>query len=95
MDRNVTPPDDDFKIRCPRLGHQIYFSYCRVENRGRPCFKILDCWHTYFDVEEFLKSQLSREQWRELVTRRPEPKVMSLMELISQARRHAEKAEDK
>ncbi|MFO8090549.1 MAG: hypothetical protein R6U13_11970 [Desulfatiglandaceae bacterium] len=95
MDRTIIPPDDDFKIRCPRLGHQIHFSYCRFENHGSPCFKILDCWHAYFDVEEFLKNRLSREQWRELVNRRPAPKVLSLIELISQARKNAEKDENK
>jgi hypothetical protein len=94
MDRTITPPDDDFKIRCPRLGHQIHFSYCRFKNHGAPCFKILDCWHAYFHVEEFLKSRLSREQWSGLVARRPAPKVLSLIELISRARENAEKAED-
>jgi hypothetical protein len=94
MDSDITAPDDNFKIRCPRLGHQIHFSYCQTENNGAPCFKILDCWHAYFNVEEFLKSQISPEQWDELTTRRSAPKVVSLVELISQARKHAKKAED-
>lgn len=95
MDPATTPPDDDCRIRCPRLGHQIHFSYCRDENRGSPCFKVLDCWHTHFAVEEFLKSRLTREQWEELVNRRPVPKILSLLELISRAERHADKTGDK
>jgi hypothetical protein len=34
MKRQNIPPEDDYEIRCPRLGHQISFSYCRSENRG-------------------------------------------------------------
>ena len=33
MSEKKTPPADDYEIRCPRLGHQIYFSYCRRESR--------------------------------------------------------------
>jgi hypothetical protein len=94
MNLTVIPPGDDFKIRCPRLGHQIQFSYCRSENQGSPCFKILDCWHAHFAVEELLKMELSREQWEALLDRPPVPKVLSLLDLISQAKRHAEKAGD-
>ena len=82
------PLDDAFQIRCPRLGHQIAFSYCRHENRGAPCFKTLDCWHEHFLVEEHLRVELSAEQMQDRLERRPKPKMVSLLELIEQAARN-------
>jgi hypothetical protein len=80
------PPDDDFMIRCPRLGHQIGFSYCRSESRGLPCFKVLDCWHEHFMIEEYLRDELSSEDWNKTFHAPPKPKALSLVELIEQAK---------
>jgi hypothetical protein len=80
-------PGDDYLIRCPRLGHQISFSYCRRENMGKPCFKILDCWFNHFPVEEHLKKELTAEEWEGLLDRPVKSKVSSLIELIEQAKK--------
>jgi hypothetical protein len=86
MRQKTGPPADDYRIRCPRLGQQIAFSYCRSENRGSPCFKILDCWFNYFAVEEYLRRELVPAEWENLVKREVKPKVISLMELIEEAK---------
>jgi hypothetical protein len=86
MKTKSLPPDDDYLIRCPRLGHQIHFSYCRSENMGSPCFKILDCWFNHFPVEEYLREDLGPEEWNGLIEKPPRSKVLSLMELIEQAK---------
>ncbi len=93
MDKDSTPPDDSFQIRCPRLGHEIYFSYCIRENMGRPCFKILDCWFRYFDVVNYLKGKLTEEEWERVAQRRPKPKMLSLVELIEKAKRNKKESE--
>ena len=87
MIEEITPPDDDYKIRCPKLGHQIYFSYCRSENMGLPCFKIFDCWFEHFQVEEYLQRELGPEEWERLFERPVKTKAQSLMELIEQAKK--------
>ncbi|MBW1851829.1 MAG: hypothetical protein JRJ15_10425 [Deltaproteobacteria bacterium] len=87
MARGTIPPGDDQNIRCPRLGHQISFSYCLSENRDLPCFKILDCWYNHFQVEEFLKDKLTSEQWVKIFGSPPKPKLISLVELIEQAKK--------
>ena len=92
MNKKKIPPADDYQIRCPRLGHQIYFSYCRQENQGQPCFKTLDCWHSHFDVQAFLKAELTEEQWEQAFCRDVRPKMLSLLELIEQAKK--QKSED-
>jgi hypothetical protein len=87
MGRDPTPPDEDYKIRCPRLGHMITFSYCRVENMGLPCFKTLDCWFQHFMVEAYFQQELSPEKWEEVFNRPRKTKVLSLIELIEQAKK--------
>ena len=82
----IIPPTDDQTIRCPRLGHQISFSFCRYENQGLPCFKTLDCWHTHFPVETHLRAALTSEQWEKVFNRPLDPKMASLLELIERAK---------
>ena len=81
------PPETDFQIRCPRLGHQINFPYCRSENNGLPCFKTLDCWFNHFNVQEYLKQSLSKEDFEKTFLKRAKPKVLSLIDLIEQAKK--------
>jgi hypothetical protein len=80
------PPSENFSIRCPRLGHQINFKYCEIENSGIPCFKALDCWYTYFDVHKFLEDKLSKEDFKKAFIDKGQPKVLSLLDLIEKAK---------
>jgi hypothetical protein len=91
MMQTKIPPDDSFQIRCPRLGQQIHFGYCRQENLGLPCFKTLDCWYIYFPVVEYLQQQLSTAEWREVFETPTAPKMISLAEMIEKAQRQAGK----
>lgn len=85
------PPEDDFRIRCRKLGHLIHFSYCRRENSGLPCTLTIDCWYRYFPVEELLRAELAEGEWREVFEKPRKPKVLSLVELIEQAQRNTKR----
>jgi hypothetical protein len=85
-EETITPPGDDFAIRCPKLGHQIFFSYCLHENDKLPCFKTLDCWHTHFQVEKYLKEALTQNDWEAAFATPRKPKILTLVELIEQAK---------
>lgn len=87
MTEKITPPSDDYKIRCPRLGHPISFSYCRSENMGAPCFKTLDCWFEHFPVEDYMRETMTPEEWGKAFQGERKTKVMSLLELIEQAKK--------
>ncbi|MBW2000064.1 MAG: hypothetical protein JRJ29_19150 [Deltaproteobacteria bacterium] len=87
MDKGNTPPGEDLEIRCPRLGHMISFSYCRQENTGFPCFKTLGCWFRHFAVEDYLREQLSQEEWEKTFGRPRTPKVLSLVQMIEEAKK--------
>jgi hypothetical protein len=96
QDKNISspePPDDAFTIRCPRLGHQINYPYCREENNGLPCFKTLDCWYTYFDVQTHLRARLTENEFKRAFQNKTAPKILSLLDLINQAKQHKEEAD--
>ena len=81
---------DALERRCPRLGGPISFGYCRTTGEDRlPCWKIFDCWWESFDVVEYLKKSLPEETFHRLVNTKPKPKVLSLVELIEQAKNRA------
>lgn len=79
---------DHLERRCPRLGGDVAFGYCRICGADRSaCFKILDCWWERFDVAAHMRSCLTPAAYAALVDRRPPPsKVSSLVDLIQQAR---------
>ncbi|MCF8127663.1 MAG: hypothetical protein K9N10_04045 [Deltaproteobacteria bacterium] len=83
----IVLPADEKTIRCPRLGHQISFSFCRIENKGLPCFKALDCWYVHFPVEAHFRAVLTPEQWEKAFVSPSKPKMLSLLELIEQAKK--------
>lgn len=87
MSHATNLPADTVQVRCPRLGHQISFSYCRTENFGLPCPRIIVCWQSLFTVEAYLRRELTPEQWRDAFDKPAQHKVLTLLELIEQARK--------
>lgn len=86
--KRISPPDEDHTIRCPRLGHNLGFSYCRIENNGNPCFKALDCWFEHFQVQAYFEARLGPEKMQQLFRQPPKTKMISLLELIQQAQKN-------
>jgi hypothetical protein len=81
--------DQDVLPRCPRLGHELTFGYCRQEAGRKPCRLILDCWWERFDVRSFLQANLPEEGMAQVERAGavpPTPKVQSLLEIIQQAK---------
>jgi hypothetical protein len=87
MEKENMPPGDDFTVPCRRLGNPVPFAYCRIENRGSPCSKIIDCWFDYFMVEDFLRQELTADEWERTFDQPPKPKVLTLIELIEEAKK--------
>jgi len=82
---------DHLEQRCPRLGGPVTFHYCRLHGGEQlPCWKIFDCWWEIFDIVAYLKQNLSDEAFEKLGDSKPKPKVASLVELISEAKRRTE-----
>lgn len=47
---------------CRELGQPISFNYCRRMRENLPCSRIVDCWHSIFDVQSFLVKHFSEKQ---------------------------------
>lgn len=79
---------DQLERRCPRLGGPVPFGYCRTSGDDLSvCWKILDCWWESFDVVMYLQNFLSPEQLNQLVRAKPKPKIVTLVELMEQAKK--------
>ncbi len=87
----IPAPPDSFLIRCPKLGHQIYFSYCEREGGSFPCPKALDCWHGIFSVEEYFRERYEQEVFEGIFFAKPKPKLLTLVELIEKAKERIKK----
>ena len=85
---------DKRTIRCRRLGHEVTFHYCRTQEGCTPCAGILDCWWEAFDVRAFLEEAIPAKDLDALVGRRPRAKVVTLLDLIDQARLRTQEGEE-
>jgi len=84
--RDDVTSQDARKRRCPMLGHDVSFSYCRAPGRELPCGKIFDCWWETFDVESFVRAHFSEADIRKILAPRQD-KASSLVDLIDKAKR--------
>ena len=79
-----------FLRRCPRLGGEVAFGYCKVCGEEKtPCFKVFDCWWERFDVVGHMRACLSQEAFDVLSASRPQPRMTNLVDLIRQAQARA------
>lgn len=78
---------EQLEIRCPRLGGQVTFGYCRWEQGRLPCRQTLVCWRARFPVESYLRAVLEQEDWDRCFNEQPGGKVQTLLELIERAKR--------
>ena len=79
---------DARRRRCPMLGHDVPFAYCRAPGADLPCRKIFDCWWEALDVASFIGAHFSEQQIAEALAPRPD-KMVALLELIERSRRRS------
>jgi hypothetical protein len=78
---------DHFEMRCPRLGGEVTFSYCRREGGDIPCLRVITCWHSFFPVEQYMKKNMTEDAWNSFVNRIPKDKIITIVELIEEAKK--------
>jgi len=85
---------DGRKRRCPMLGHEVTFAYCRAPGAALPCRKVFDCWWETFDVVAFIERHYSGADVEAIRAPRAD-KAVTIVELIRRAQqRQAEPAPD-
>lgn len=77
---------DDREIRCPKLGHELTFAYCRRESLDMPCPRIIRCWENFFPVETFLRETMDADGWDTFCRRTLPDKMTTLLDLIEKAK---------
>jgi hypothetical protein len=82
----VLEEHDERARRCPRLGHHVPFRYCRTQEGGRLCLRILDCWWETFDVRGFLEAHGCTQELERIAAHEPADKLMSILELVERVR---------
>jgi len=73
---------DQLAIRCRKLGHEVTFKYCRTLEGQTICPSIHNCWWERFDIDSWLKENISKKQYNELTNKKPTPKLNKIMEII-------------
>lgn len=48
--------------RCPSLGGEVPFLYCRQLNVGGPCHRLISCWSERFDIYGYIKEIYTKEE---------------------------------
>jgi hypothetical protein len=89
-DKTAESTYEELEIRCPKLGGPVTFSYCKIEEQGRPCPRSLKCWVSYFDVEGVFRETLSPEEFDQCFRRPPPTRIGTLLELIEKAKKLTE-----
>ncbi len=77
---------DSLLIRCPRLGGEVTFAYCRVEAGDLPCGRIVACWQGAIPIAADLEKCLAADQTQRFYGQRPKEKLAPLVELAETAR---------
>lgn len=77
---------DDRKRRCPRLGHEVPFHYCRTQEGHTVCHRIAHCWWEQFDIAAWLRENLPEQAEKLLEPPRPD-KIGSLIDIIEKAKK--------
>jgi hypothetical protein len=77
---------DALTSQCRLLGHTVAFSYCRAQGLGQPCRQILNCWFERLPIEAYVRAEYGEAELVRLTQPTP-PKLLTLIELIEQARR--------
>ncbi|RLB26961.1 MAG: hypothetical protein DRG66_06150 [Deltaproteobacteria bacterium] len=77
---------DDKTIRCPRVGGEVNFRFCRFENNMLPCRWIVGCWEMRMDMNKFMTDHYSKEEMDRIFTP-PKPKIESLLNLVEKAKK--------
>lgn len=82
--------NDNRKRRCPKLGHEVNFGYCREPGDDIPCSKIGDCWFETFNISDFIKENYDNETIEKILSPK-KPKTLSLLEMIDAVKKQNKK----
>ncbi len=76
---------DDKPIRCPRIGGDVIFKYCRTS--GQPfCRTIIACWAVKIDIGQFLADNYTPELIQQGLARPEKGRIQTMIELAQKSK---------
>ncbi len=84
---------DDLLLRCPMLGGEVPFRYCRTLNEELPCRKIIICWEFRIEIGKFLSEHYSLDQIEKALSPPTKTRIETIVELIEKAKKIKEEGE--
>ena len=78
---------DHLEIRCPRLGGEVTFAYCRYEQGNLPCPRTIGCWRNHVPVEAYLREVLTPGEFASCFNELPKDRVSVIFEAVEAARK--------
>ncbi len=78
---------DHFIIRCPQLGGEVPFRYCRIVSEDLPCRRIILCWEFRIEISKFLAEHYSIDQIQRALSLPTKSRVETIVELIEKAKK--------
>ena len=78
---------DHLVLRCPRLGGEITFAYCRKEQGDLPCPRIIRCWQDIIPVEQHMRIVLSEDEWESCFNVPPKDKIATIFEIADELKK--------
>ncbi|MGQ9508692.1 MAG: hypothetical protein ACUVTN_04750 [Thermodesulfobacteriota bacterium] len=84
---------DDLLIRCPMLGGDVPFWYCRTVNENLPCRKIIICWEFRLEIGKFLREHYSLDQIERAFSPPTKSRLETILELVERAKKIREEGE--
>lgn len=71
---------------CRKLGHYVFFQYCRIANNGIPCSKILDCWFETLPIQKFMLDHFNENLIEEILTS-PAQKITTILDIVDKVQK--------
>lgn len=76
---------DKLSRRCPPLGGEVPFLYCRTVNMKLPCKRIEQCWSLKFEVSEWLEKNFTPEQLEKTFSSDEHSRIQKILKIAYEA----------
>jgi hypothetical protein len=80
-------------IRCPSLGGEVPFRYCRTVQEDLPCRRIMVCWEFRMESSKFLTEHYSADQIRSAWAPPTRTRLETILDLVQIAKKIKEENE--
>jgi hypothetical protein len=84
---------DTLIIRCPQLGGEVPFRYCRTVNEDLPCRKVMVCWEFRIEISKFLGEHYSMDKIELALTSPSKTRLDTILEIVEKTKKMNEEGE--